>query len=202
MRPWQIMEYLNYGRMDFRKAKKSKKFVENCTKYNESPGIYYMITKGKKGMKILKQISEKIEKRRNHRELTAEEKSFEEIYQALLRLRTCLKPGIVEGEAMEFLLKIKNMIRKRRRYYHMDVIAGYERKCDIDYIITDMIDRIDISQVFLKIVEPKEKITVTEDECAALTTLICRMGRERAVYMWNARRLRQLAEIMDMLIQL
>lgn len=153
-------------------------------------------------MKIVKQISEKVAKRRCHRDLTAEEKSFEDIYQSLLRLQPYLKPGVVEGEAMELLQGINDMIRRRRRYYHMDVIAGYERKCDIDYIITDMIDRIEISQIFLKIVEPKERITVTEKECAALTALICRMGREKAIYTWNAGRLRQLAEIMDMLIQL
>ena len=47
LRPKQFMIYLNYCGLHFRKTKKRVKDIDNCTKYNENPVIYYMITKGK-----------------------------------------------------------------------------------------------------------------------------------------------------------
>lgn len=47
LRPKQFMIYLNYGGLHFRKTKKYAEDVDRCTKYNESPVIYHMITKGK-----------------------------------------------------------------------------------------------------------------------------------------------------------
>lgn len=139
------------------------------------------------------------EMQRKRGELAAEEKSFYEVCNWMEELAGCLYPGILSPQAVKLILAIKNSIRTQQRYYNMDMIVEYARRKKNSYIITDLMDKVNLNRVFLKDIAYEREILLTQGEYDYMRSIFELVEYERGLYDEDTDRLRKLKEILEIM---
>lgn len=139
------------------------------------------------------------EMQRKRGELAAEEKSFYEVCNWMEELAGCLYPGILSPQAVKLILAIKNSIRTQQRYYNMDMIVEYARRKKNSYIITDLMDKVNLNRVFLKDIAYDREILLTQGEYDYMRSIFELVEYERGLYDEDTDRLRKLKEILEIM---
>ena len=139
------------------------------------------------------------EMQRKREELAAEEKSFYEVCSWMEELAGCINPGVLSSQAVKLILDIKNSIREQERYYNMDMIVEYARRKRNSYIITDLMDKVNLNRVFLKDIACDRQVMLSQEEYDYMRSIIELVGYERGLYDEDTGRLKMLKEILEII---
>lgn len=139
------------------------------------------------------------EMQRKREELAAEEKSFYEVCNWMEELEDCVTPGALSSQAVKLILAIKNSIREQERYYNMDMIVEYSRRKKNSYIITDLMDKVNLNRVFLKDIACDRQVMLSQEEYEYMRSIIELVGYERGLYDADIGRLKMLKEILEII---